>query len=183
MNQELNRKKVLLHICCAPCSTASIERLKEEYNVTGMFFNPNIYPEEEYIKRLEETRKYCQKIGIELIEVDYNYKEWLDKIKGLEKEPEGGERCKKCFQMRLEKTAQKAKELEFEFFATALTVGPQKKAEIINNFGLQLSEKYQIAFYPADFKKKDGFKKSLELSKKYDFYRQNYCGCLYSLKH
>jgi len=177
------KPKLLLHFCCANCGAVPIEILKQDFDLTLFWFNPNIQPREEYEKRLKDGEKLAIITGLEIIKEFYQPADWFKEIKDLEKEPEGGKRCKKCFQMRLEKTAQKAKELKFEFFATALTVGPQKKAEIINNFGNQLSEKYQIAFFSADFKKKDGFKKSLEFSKKYDFYRQNYCGCIYSKEH
>ncbi|NQU99180.1 MAG: epoxyqueuosine reductase QueH [Parcubacteria group bacterium] len=180
MNQEF-RKKVLLHICCAPCSTASIERLKEKYNVTGIFFNPNIYPEEEYVKRLEEATKYCEKIGIELIEVGYNYKKWLNKIKGLEKESEGGKRCLKCYEMRLKKVSQEASNRDFDYFTTTLTISPYKNFKEIKEIGGKLGKEFGVKFLDIDFKEKDGFRKSVELSKKNKLYRQHYCGCEFSI--
>jgi hypothetical protein len=174
-------KNILLHICCAPCSTASIERLKEEYNITGIFFNPNIYPEEEYIKRLEETKKYCQKIRIELIEMEYDHKNWLEQIKGLEKEPEGGMRCLKCYEIRLKEIAKKASKRDFDNFTTTLTISPYKNFEKIKEIGNRLGQEYGVNFLDVDFKKNDGFRKSVELSKKNKLYRQHYCGCEFSI--
>lgn len=175
-----SQKDLLLHICCAPCSTASIERLKNNYNVTGIFYNPNIYPEKEYLKRLKETEKYCQHFGINLIKFDYSHLEWLDKIKGLEREKEGRKRCLKCFKIRLDKVAKEAKERDFDFFTTTLSISPHKNFEDIKKIGDELAKKYKINFLAIDFKKQDGFKKSLELSKRHNLYRQNYCGCEFS---
>jgi len=181
---ELNRQKILLHICCAPCATASIERLKENYDVVGMFSNSNIYPEGEYLKRLEEARKYCRKIEIKLIEINYNYKNWLEQIKGLEKEPEGGKRCLKCYKIRLEEAAKEAKKRNFDYFTTTLTISPYKNFAEIKEIGDNLGKQYGVEFLDIDFKKKDGFRKSVELSKKNRLYRQHYCGCEFSInKH
>lgn len=181
MGQELNKKRLLLHICCAPCSTASIERLKDEYEVTGIFFNPNIYPRKEYFKRLEETKKYCRKIGIELIEIDYNYNKWLEEIKGLEEELEGGRRCLKCYNIRLGQVAEEASKMRFDYFTTTLTISPYKNFEKIREIGSNVGKKHRAKFLDIDFKKKDGFKRSIELSKKHNLYRQRYCGCEFSI--
>ena len=181
MNKKINRRKLLLHICCAPCSTASIERLKNEYKVTGIFFNPNIYPEKEHLKRLKETKDYCKKIGIELIEADYDYKNWLKQVEGLEKEPEGGKRCLKCYEIRSREVAREANKKDFDYFTTTLTISPYKNFEKIKEIGNRLGKEFGVKFLNIDFKKKDGFRKSVELSKKHNLYRQHYCGCKFSI--
>lgn len=180
---SLQKPKMLLHICCAPCSTAVIERLRGEFVITGYFYDPNIHPEEEYIRRLEETKGLYNKLSIPLIEAPYEAEKWFNLTDNLKHEPEGGKRCEICYDMRLEKAAGFAKENSFDIFATVLSISPHKKAAVINNIGKKLSEKYNIQFYEADFKKKDGFKRSLELSKEYSLYRQDYCGCVYSKRH
>lgn len=177
-----NKPKILLHICCAPCSTHVINTLKKDYNVTGFFYNPNIHPKREYIQRAKEMNKLLQKMDIRTIEGEYDLKEWYKATKGFENEPEGGKRCEICFRMRLKKTAELAKDKGFQSFTTTLTIGPQKNAKMINDIGIELSTFYNIEFLQADFKKKDGFKKSVELSKKYDLKRQEYCGCIFSKK-
>jgi predicted adenine nucleotide alpha hydrolase (AANH) superfamily ATPase len=174
--------KILLHLCCANCGTVPIELLKKDFKIVLYWFNPNIQPEQEYQKRLKDAEKLAQIYKLKLIKESYHPEKWFKQIKGLEKEPEGGKRCQICFKMRLSKTAQTATEKNFDYFATTLTIGPQKKAVTINKIGQELAEKYNLEFYSADFKKKDGFKKSVELSKKYNFYRQNYCGCVFSMK-
>lgn len=176
-------KKILLHICCAPCSTASIERLKDKYDITGIFFNPNIYPEKEYLKRLNETRKYCKKLGIELVETEYDYEDWLEQIKGLEKEPEGGGRCLRCYEIRLREVVRVADKKNFDCFTTTLTISPYKNFEEIKEIGNKLGEEFGIKFLDIDFKKKDGFRKSIELSKEHNLYRQHYCGCEFSINN
>ncbi len=149
-----------------------------------MFSNSNIYPEGEYLKRLEEARKYCRKIEIKLIEINYNYKNWLEQIKGLEKEPEGGKRCLKCYKIRLEEAAKEAKKRNFDYFTTTLTISPYKNFAEIKEIGDNLGKQYGVEFLDIDFKKKDGFRKSVELSKKNRLYRQHYCGCEFSInKH
>jgi len=181
MNKEIDRRKLLLHICCAPCSTASIERLKDKYNVVGMFCNSNIYPRKEYLKRLEETKKYCKKIGIELIEAEYDYENWLEKIKGLEKEPEGGKRCLKCYEIRLREVAKEAVKNKFDYFTTTLTISPYKNFEEIKEIRDRSGQEFGVRFLNIDFKKKDGFRKSVEMSRKHNLYRQHYCGCEFSI--
>jgi predicted adenine nucleotide alpha hydrolase (AANH) superfamily ATPase len=174
------KPKMLLHVCCAPCSSAVLERLRDEFDITGYFYDPNIHPEEEYIRRLEEGRRFYREIGIPLIEAPYDAERWFAKTAEFKEAPEGGIRCEICYDMRLNKAAGFARENNFDIFATVLSISPHKKAEKINNIGRRLAERYGIRFYEADFKKKDGFKRSLELSRRYNLYRQDYCGCIYS---
>jgi epoxyqueuosine reductase len=178
----MTKKKLLLHVCCAPCSTHVIEELKTDYEVSLFFYNPNVHPKEEYEKRLIESKRYAKESGLNFIEGEYDSCNWLDFIKGLEDEPEHGRRCTKCFEMRLDRTAQHALENSFDIFACTLTVSPYKKKEIINGLGKTIGEKYKIAYLESDFKKKDGYRKSIELSKKHNLYRQGYCGCVFSIR-
>ena len=178
------KKKMLLHSCCGPCSTSVIDRLKEEYDLTIFYYNPNIYPREEYQKRLAEQQKYVSLIGLDIVVVDGTYIDNADfesHCVGLENEKEGGARCSVCFAYRLDKTAQYAKQNGYDIFATTLTVSPHKNAKVINDIGLNIAQKYNIDYLVADFKKQDGYLKSIRLSQKYSLYRQNYCGCKYSL--
>lgn len=172
--------KMLLHICCAPCASHVIRVLNDRYEVTGYFYNPNIYPKDEYDLRWRDMKRIAKEFDIGLLNPSYDAKTWFSLAEGLEKEPEGGKRCEICFLMRLENTAKRAKEEGYDIFATTLTISPHKDAGLINRIGKSLSQKYEIDFLSADFKKKEGFKKSIELSKRYRLYRQNYCGCLFS---
>ena len=178
--------KILLHSCCAPCSSQVITLLTEYFDITILYYNPNIYPKDEYIKRKEEQIKLINEIEhknkIDIIDCDYENKIYENTIKGLENEPEGGKRCQQCFILRLEKTAQIAKKLNYNYFSTTLTVSPHKNSTIINNIGYELEKKYNIKWLPSDYKKEEGYKKSIELSKKYNLYRQDYCGCKYSIR-
>lgn len=180
-------KKLLLHSCCAPCSTAVLERLLSEmpeYNILVFYYNPNIYPEAEYEKRKAEQIKYINLINnprITFIDADYESDLFEEKVKDLHNEKEGGARCSVCFALRLDKTARIAKELSCDMFGTTLTVSPHKNAEVINRIGKELENQYDIEFLEADFKKKDGYKRSIVLSKENNIYRQNYCGCKYSI--
>jgi predicted adenine nucleotide alpha hydrolase (AANH) superfamily ATPase len=179
------KKNLLLHVCCAPCSTHVIEELKAEYEITLFFYNPNVHPKEEYEKRLIESKRYAYKIGINqanFIEGEYDPINWFDFIKGLEDEPEHGKRCIKCFEMRLNRTAQYAKKNGFDIFACTLTISPYKKKDNINEIGKSIGERYKIAYLESDFKKRDGYKKSIELCKIHNIYRQNYCGCVFSMR-
>ena len=175
-----DKDRLLLHTCCAPCSPHVIELLQREFKLSAFFYNPNIHPLEEYQLRLKEMKQFCERIDLELVIGNYDVDQWFHTTKGMENEKEGGKRCDLCFRMRLEKVAHVALKNGFSHFTTTLTVSPHKNAMVINQIGCELQNKYSINFYEADFKKKDGFKKSCELSKKYGFYRQNYCGCVYS---
>ncbi len=175
--------KLLLHICCAPCAGNILRELKGEFDLGVYFYNPNLDLEKEHIKRLREAKKYCQKLDIKLIEGSYDHKKWLENIKGLESELEGGKRCEKCFEMRLREIAKFAKKNNFKYFTTTLTVGPYKSAKVILPIGEKIAKEFGVQFLDRDFAKKDGFRKSLEVSKKEEFYRQNYCGCEFSSRH
>jgi len=181
-NQGNTKRRLLLHICCAPCSTQVVRVLQQEFTVTGFFYNPNIYPEEEYQIRLATMRQFATQIGISLFVGGYDSTQWLEAVQGHESEPEGGYRCAICYRFRLELTAKQAKDNGFTYFASTLTISPHKSATVINHIGLELAEKYTVSFYPADFKKKDGFKQSCNLAKEYHLYRQDYCGCKFSIR-
>ena len=174
------RKKLLLHSCCAPCFCGCFERLTPHFDVTVYYFNPNIDLIEEYHLRAEEQKRLCEKLNIPVIVEPFEKQNFLDIAKGLEKEKEGGFRCEKCFNLRLENTAKKCKELGFDYFATTLTLSPLKNAELINKIGEKVSEQVGVKYLPSDFKKGEGYKRSIELSKEFDLYRQNYCGCEFS---
>lgn len=175
---------LLLHTCCAPCSSAVIEYLANYFNITVYYYNPNISPESEYLKRKNEQIKFLNtfksKNKLDYIDADYNYNDFLEIAKGYEEIPEGGERCFRCYNLRMESTALKAKELGYDFFGTTLTVSPYKNSNKLNEIGSILEKKYDIKYLYSDFKKKEGYKRSIELSKKYNLYRQDYCGCIYS---
>ena len=174
---------ILIHSCCGPCSTSVITRLKDYFDITVLYYNPNIEPYEEYEKRKAEQKKVLSLIKsnnkLDLLDCDYDNDLYHEKVKGLEHEKEGGPRCKVCYHLRLSYTKEKAKNNGFDFFTTTLSVSPFKNANWINEIGLSLEDD-KVRFLPADFKKKDGYKKSIELSNKYNLYRQNYCGCIYS---
>lgn len=176
--------KLLLHSCCAPCSSQSIEFLKEFFDITILYYNPNITSKDEFDKRLDEQISYIDKRGynIEVKTLEYNAKEFFDVVKGFELEPEGGKRCFRCYELRLKKTALIAKELGFDCFATTLSISPYKNSDKLNEIGLKLENELGIEYVYLDLKKKDGYKKSIMYSKEYNLYRQNYCGCIYSYK-
>lgn len=184
IKNNTGKKKILLHSCCAPCSSSVIMSLIDHFEITILYYNPNISPIEEYNKRKKEQISLIKELSkikkINMIDCDYDNNVYEQKIKGYENCPERGERCTICFNLRLEKTAQIAKENDFDYFCTTLTVSPYKNANKINEIGKKLEEKYNIKWLYSDFKKNDGYKKSIELSKKYNLYRQNYCGCIYS---
>ncbi len=176
-----NNKKILLHICCISCGAYVSKVLIEEgFEVDLFFYNPNIFPCEEYEKRLKTTRERADFLGLKLIEGEYDHKKWLDMIKGLEAEPERGFRCSFCYYDRLQKSAKFAKENNYKIFTTTLTISPHKDAKRILAYGEKLAKEYGVEFLARDFKKKNGFKKSVELSQKLNLYRQNYCGCEFS---
>ncbi|MDI6752393.1 MAG: epoxyqueuosine reductase QueH [bacterium] len=167
--------QILLHICCGVCACSVIERLREDgFEPMGFFYNPNIHPEEEYKRRLGAVRVLSEAMGFSLIEGSYEKERWLELTRGFEKEPERGNRCEVCFSLRLEKTSQKSKELKIPF-TTTLTVSTHKDSQPINRIGKGFE-----GFREYNFKKKDGFKRSLDLAKRYNLYHQNYCGCVYS---
>lgn len=176
--------RVLLHSCCAPCSSYVIEYLSHYFYLTILYYNPNISPKEEYEKRKKEQMRLIEEMDttyrVDMLDCDYDHDFYKSAIQGLELEPERGSRCTICFRLRLEKTAWLAKSNHYDYFGTTLTVSPYKNASLINEIGLELQEKYHISFLIADFKKKNGYKRSIELSKEYGLYRQNYCGCIYS---
>lgn len=183
MNKTINLhkgNKILLHSCCGPCSSSVIEKLKPFFDITVLFYNPNIEPKDEYIKRKEEQIKLLDILKIKYFEIDYLNDEYRSIIKGYEKEPENGQRCLLCYELRLNKTAQIAKENNFDLFTTTLTVSPYKNSEKINELGIKIGKENNVLYLISDFKKKDGYKRSIELSKKYNIYRQDYCGCIFS---
>lgn len=182
------KPKVLLHSCCGPCSTAVIERLFGEYNITVFYFNPCITENDEYEKRKREQIRFIDEFNddmdedqkVKYMEGSYRPDEYLNLVKGLESEPEGGARCTVCFRQRLEETARTAKEYEFDFFASTLTVSPHKNYALISEIGKECEKRYGVSFLDMDFKKKAGFQRSIQLSKEHHLYRQNYCGCKFS---
>lgn len=174
------KPKLLLHACCAPCSSSCIERLKEYFDLTVYFYNPNMDSREEYSLRASEQKKLCEWFAVPLILEDYLNEDFLSIAHGLENEKEGGARCKKCFSLRLKKCADYAKANGFEYFTTSLTVSPLKDVERLNVIGKSVGESVGVKFLPSDFKKKNGYARSIELSRELNLYRQNYCGCVYS---
>ena len=176
------KPKLLLHICCIGCGIYITKLLQEKYQLILYFYNPNIYPFEEYQKRLEEIKKHAKKFGLKVIIGDCNYSAWLEKVRNYEEEPEGGKRCEICYNERLKSTVKLAKDKKIKYFATTLSISPHKDSKIINNIGIKLAEEYQKVFLDQDWKKEDGFKKSCELSRELKLYRQNYCGCEFSIR-
>ena len=176
------RKKLLLHSCCAPCSTYVLEYLKEYFDITLLYYNPNIYPPDEFYIREKEQKRLCEALGIGEVFIGYDENEFYKAVRGLEKEPEGGARCLECFRLRLFKTAEYAKNNGFDFFTTTLSISPHKNAEVLNSVCKEASEKFGVPNLWADFKKRGGYKRSCELSEEYGIYRQNYCGCIFSIK-
>ncbi len=176
---------LLLQCCCAPCSSAVLERLKEHFCLKLYFYNPNIYPKEEYEKRLAQFDKLLGaeefSKGIEILPSVYEPEKFEEAVKDLHNEKEGGARCTQCFILRLEETAKKAKEVGADYFCTTLTVSPHKNSQLLNELGLKAQEKYGVKFLLSDFKKKEGYKRSTVLSNELGLYRQNYCGCKYSI--
>lgn len=178
----MEKPRMLVHICCAPDALFVMDLLRKDYNAAGFFYNPNIQPREEYLLRLEETRKVAETLRFRLIEGPYDDNRWLEITEKFKDEPEKGLRCDVCYAIRLERTAKKAAELGFDSFTTVMSLSPWKKAEVMNRIGRMFAHRFNIEFLEANFKKKDGFKKSTELSRKHGLYRQNYCGCFYSQK-
>lgn len=176
--------RLFLHACCAPCSSYVLEYLSKYFSITVFFYNPNISPKEEYEKRVSEIRRMIGEMEflhpVELVEGEYRPEVFFQMAKGLEQVPEGGERCFRCYRLRMEEAARLAAEGGYDYFTTTLSISPLKNAGKINEIGEELSGIYQVSHLPSDFKKKNGYKRSIELSKEYGLYRQNYCGCVFS---
>ncbi len=191
MEEEINKiiesntkPKILLHSCCAPCSTHCIKTLTPYFDITVLYYNPNIEPYEEYLKRKEEEIRFINEFPhtnkIDIMDCDYDNDLFLEMSKGLEMEPERGARCIKCYYLRMNKTAIEAKNNNYDYFATTLTLSPLKDAKKLNEIGEKLQEKHNVKYLYSDFKKKEGYKDSIEMSKEYNLYRQDYCGCKFS---
>ncbi len=187
LNQIKERRdtpSLLLHACCAPCSSYVLEYLSKYFNITILYYNPNIYPELEYQRRLQELKDYLKKISflhsVTLVEDSYNPDEYYQVVKGKEELGERSERCYSCYQLRMSRACKYAKSHHMDYFTTTLSISPYKKSDWINEIGKSLQDQYGISYLYADFKKKNGYKRSIELSKEYGLYRQDYCGCVYS---
>lgn len=184
---EKSDPTLLLHACCAPCSSACLERLGDTFKITILYYNPNIDNEDEYNKRLEELHKFISmfktKNEIKIIDGRYDTNEFKSIVLGLEEEPERGKRCYKCYKLRMEETAKVADKLGFDYFATTLSLSPHKNTNWINEIGEDLDKEYNTKYLYSDFKKHEGYKRSIELSHEYNLYRQDYCGCIYSKKN
>lgn len=184
IRRDGRRPRLLLHSCCAPCSSAVLEQLTKVFDLTVFFYNPNIAPEEEFLHRVEEQRRLIGEMphdgSIELVQGEYDDEVFHALAKGLEEVPEGGERCTRCFRLRLGRTAQMAAEGGFDYFTTTLSISPLKDAQRLNAIGAEFAEQFGVAYLFSDFKKKNGYKRSCELSAEYGLYRQDYCGCVYS---
>lgn len=182
--ENLKKQSLLLHVCCAPCSSSVIEVLRDNFDIALYFYNPNITSREEYDLRLNELKRLVLEMpkaeGLSIIEGEYNPDEFFELSKNLEKEKEGGKRCTLCYEERLLSTAKKAEELGFDLFTTTLSVSPYKNAKKLNEIGERLAKGVKPDYLVSDFKKKDGYKRSIELSKQYGLYRQDYCGCVFS---
>jgi epoxyqueuosine reductase len=174
------KSKFLLHTCCAPCGIVVIDELRKAFDLTVFFYNPNIHPEDEYLKRKKYVIQICSEWDVPMIDMDYEAKKWDEAVSGLEEEPEGGKRCEHCFKFRLAKTADHAKVNNFSYFGTTLTSGRNKRAKIINPIGLSFAKHYGLRFYDVDWKKKGRQEKSKKMVEERDIYRQDYCGCKYS---
>lgn len=181
-----DKPRLLLHSCCGPCSTQVIDFLRNYFKITVYYYNPNIEPDLEYEKRkreqirfINEAKKQDESLDLDFLDCGYDNDSFKKISKGLEQEKEGGARCSKCFYLRLKETARKAKELGYDYFGTTLTVSPHKNSQVINRIGENIQEELNMPFIYGDFKKNDGYKKSIEFAKQYDLYRQDYCGCLY----
>lgn len=187
LNNQGGIKKLLLHSCCAPCSSACLEKLTPYFDITILYYNPNIEPYEEYLKRKEEETRFIKEFPhsnkIDILDCDYDHDRFMKIANGLEKEPERGKRCLKCYNLRMEYTAKKAEELGYDYFATTLTLSPLKDSQAINKIGYAISKRIGVSYLPSDFKKQNGYQRSIELSKEYNLYRQNFCGCIYSKRN
>lgn len=176
------KPRLLLHACCAPCSSATLERLIEYFSVTVLYYNPNIYPPQEYHRREEELERFVTQAGYlcPVVELPYDPQEFYTAVKGLEQEPEKGERCTVCYRLRLEQAARYAAENGFDWYCSTLSISPMKDPVRLNTLGAELGRQYGVPYLPSEFRKKDGYKRSLQLSEQYGLYRQDYCGCVFS---
>lgn len=186
LQKEGRTPHLLLHACCAPCSSHCLEYLSKYFRITVFYYNPNISPKEEYTLRIEEIKRFVQEFKSEneitLIEGKYEPERFFQVVKGLEQEPEGGKRCEQCFKLRLSEAAKLAKELNADYYTTTLSISPLKNAELLNKIGKEEGDAIGVTHLPSDFKKRGGYARSIELSKEYNLYRQNFCGCVYSLQ-
>lgn len=184
LQQEGKVPRLLLHACCAPCSSAVLEYLSQYFAITLLYYNPNIAPLEEYQKREAELRRLVSQMKfthpVALLPCQYDGQAFVQAARGLEGEPEGGKRCEVCFRLRLRYAAQEAARLRFDYYTTTLSISPMKNAPLLNQLGEEIGREFGVAHLPSDFKKKDGYKRSVQLSKEYDLYRQDYCGCAFS---
>lgn len=184
LQQEGKVPRLLLHACCAPCSSAVLEYLSQYFAITLLYYNPNIAPLEEYQKREAELRRLVSQMKfthpVALLPCQYDGQAFVQAARGLEGEPEGGKRCEACFRLRLRYAAQEAARLRFDYYTTTLSISPMKNASLLNQLGEEIGREFGVAHLPSDFKKKDGYKRSVQLSKEYDLYRQDYCGCAFS---
>lgn len=181
LKQKTTKPRLLLHACCGPCSSYVLECLRSVFDITVCFYNPNIYPSDEYIRRRQELKKFLSDVHIEsFVELPYDEKEYYNAVKGYENLGEKSIRCYQCYLFRMEKTIKYAKDNNFDFFTTTLSISPHKNSSWINEIGEKLEQKYQVKYLYSDFKKQNGYKRSLELSREYNLYRQDYCGCVYS---
>ncbi|MEW5901742.1 MAG: epoxyqueuosine reductase QueH [Acidobacteriota bacterium] len=178
----MSKPRLLAHICCAPDAAYVLKLLKEKYDVSGYFYNPNIHPTGEYRLRLEEARRVAGVLNFRLVEEVFDEERWMALTRRFRDEPEKGRRCDVCYAIRLQKTAQAAARLGFECFTTIMSLSPWKKADVLNRIGRMFGRRHQVFFLEADFKKKDGFRRSVALSRDMHLYRQSYCGCVYSQK-
>ncbi len=191
LEQEIQKNKdiypkLLLHSCCAPCSSYVLEYLSEYFQITVFYYNPNIYPPEEFSKRKEEQKRFIEKLSVKnpisFIAGEFEDEKFYEMAKGLENEKEGGQRCRKCYALRLEKTAKLAKDMGFDYFTTTLSISPHKDSAVLNEVGGEIAKKQGVKYLFSDFKKKGGYKRSCELSQEYGMYRQDYCGCVFSAR-
>lgn len=180
--QNNNLPTLLLHVCCAPCSSYVLEYLSKYFDITLYYHNPNIYPESEYVFRLSELKRFVHESGYfaKTLSAEYNPNEFFESVKGMENMPEGGDRCRVCYELRLRKTAEEALNGQYDYFTTTLSISPYKNAQWLNEIGAELEKEYGVKYLHSDFKKKNGYKRSIELSNQYGLYRQDYCGCVFS---
>lgn len=187
LKQSGEKPKLLMHVCCGPCSTACLSVIADYFDITLLFYNPNIHPQQEYSKRYLELERFVDiknqsGYDIKIVNAPYDPNEYFEHVKGLENEKEGGLRCNECFKLRLDYSAQYALKHGFDYFTTTLTISPYKNSQTINSLGKMLEQKYGIKYLFSDFKKNDGYKMSIQICKQYGIYRQDYCGCVFSKK-